>query len=75
MENRHVLDEESEDDHRIGHELELGEVLNIILTSDAKDLSASKERIYMNVPLEAVLAFSVIYTADIAENFALFNMI
>ena len=55
-----ALDEESEDGHRIGDELEMGDVLNIILTSDAKALSASKERIYMNVPLEAVLAFSVI---------------
>ena len=70
-----ALDEESEDGHRIGDELEMGDILNIILTSDAKALSASKERIYMNVPLEAVLAFSVIYTADIAENYALFNMI
>ena len=70
-----ALDEESEDGHRIGDELELGDVLNIILTSDAKALSASKERVYMNVPLEAVLAFSVIYTADIAENYELFKMI
>ena len=70
-----ALDEESEDGHRIGDELEMGDILNIILTSDAKALSASKERVYMNVPLEAVLAFSVIYTADIAENYALFNMI
>lgn len=70
-----ALDEESEDGHRIGDELEMGDLLNIILTSDAKALSASKERVYMNVPLEAVLTFSVIYTADIAENYALFNMI
>ena len=69
------LDEESEDGHRIGDELELGDVLNIILTSDAKALSASKERVYMNVPLESVLAFSVLYTADIAENYALLKMI
>lgn len=70
-----ALDEESEDGHRIGDELEMGDVLTIILTSNTKALSASKERVYMNVPLEAVLAFSVIYTADIAENYALFNMI
>ena len=70
-----ALDEESEDGHRIGDELELGDVLNIILTSDIKALNASKERVYMNVPLEAVLAFSVIYTADIAENYTLFKMI
>ena len=53
-----ALDEESEDGHRIGDELELGDVLNVILTSDAKALSASKERVYMNVPLESVLAFT-----------------
>jgi hypothetical protein len=28
----------------------------------------------MNVPLEAVLAFSFMYTAEIAENYALFKM-
>jgi hypothetical protein len=70
-----ALDKESEDGHRIGDELEMGDVLNVILTSDPKALSASKERVYMNAPLEAVLAFSVIYTADIAENYALFKMI
>ena len=70
-----ALDEESEDGHRIGDELELGDILNVILTSDAKALSASKERVYMNVPLESVLAFSVLYTADVAENYALFKMI
>jgi hypothetical protein len=70
-----ALDEESEDGHRIGDELELGDVLNVILTSDAKALSASKERVYMNVPLESVLAFSVLYDAEIAANYALFKMI
>jgi hypothetical protein len=29
----------------------------------------------MNVPLESILAFSFLYTADIAENYALFKMI
>ena len=70
-----ALDEESEDGHRIGDELELGDVLNVILTSDAKALSASKERVYMNVPLESVLAFSALYDAEIAANYALFKMI
>jgi hypothetical protein len=70
-----ALDRESEDGHRVGDELEVGDVLNVILTSDSKALSVSKERIYMNVPLESVLTFSIIYTADIAENYALFKMI
>jgi hypothetical protein len=70
-----ALDEKSEDGHRIGDELELGDILNVILTSDAHALSVSKERIYMNVPLESTIAFSVLYTADIAENYALFKMI
>jgi hypothetical protein len=48
-----ALEEESEDGHRIGDELELGDVLNVILTSDAKALVALKERIYMNVPSKA----------------------
>lgn len=69
-----ALDEESEDGHKVGDELEIGDVLNVILTSDAKALAVSKDRVYMNVPLESVLAFSIIYTADIAENYALFKM-
>jgi hypothetical protein len=68
------LDEESEDGHRVGDELDVGDVLNVILTSDTKALSASKERVYMNVPLESILAFSFLYTVDIAENYALFKM-
>jgi len=70
-----ALDEESEDGHRVGDELEVGDVLNVVLTSDAQALSVSKERVYMNVPLESVLTFSFLYTADIAENYALFKMI
>ncbi len=70
-----ALDKESEDGHKIGDELEIGDVLNVILTSDAQALRVSKERVYMNVPLESVLAFSILYTADIAENYALFKMI
>jgi hypothetical protein len=70
-----ALDKESEDGHRVGDELEVGDVLNVILTSEPKALTVSKERVYMNAPLEAVLGFSILYTADIAENYALFNMI
>jgi hypothetical protein len=47
----------------------------VILTSEPIALSVSMERAYLNVPLEAVLAFSILYTADIAENYALFKMI
>jgi hypothetical protein len=70
-----ALDEESEDGHRIGDELDVGDVLNVILTSDAKAVSVSGEKVYLNVPLESVLTFSFLYTADIAENFSLFKMI
>jgi hypothetical protein len=69
------LDEESEDGHRIGDELAVGDVLNVILTSDSKALRVSGEKVYMNVPLESVLMFSFLCTADIAENYALFKMI
>ncbi len=69
-----ALDEESEDGHRVGDELAVGDVLNVILASDAGAVNMSKDRVYMNVPLEAVLAFSFLYTADIAENYALFKL-
>lgn len=70
-----ALDEESEDGHKIGDELEVGDVLNVILTSDPKAVRLSGEKVYMNAPLESVLAFSFLYTTDIAENYALFKMI
>lgn len=69
------LDEASEDGHKIGDELGVGDVLTVILTSESKALKVSKDKVYMNVPLESVLAFSFLYTADIAENYALFKMI
>ena len=69
-----ALDEESEDGHRVGDELAMGDVLNVILTSDANAMRVSRDKVYMNVPLEAILAFSFIYTADMAENYALFKM-
>jgi len=46
-------------------------VLNIILNSEPQALNASKERTYMNAPLEAVPAFSALYVAEIAETYAL----
>ena len=69
-----ALDEESEDGHKIGDELAIGDVLNVILTSDPQAINMSKDRVYMNVPLEAVIALSFIFTADMAENYALFKM-
>jgi hypothetical protein len=50
-------------------------VLNIILIPEPQALNASKEGANMNVPLEAVLSFNVLYTADIAETYALFKVI
>ena len=70
-----ALDEESEDGHKVGDELQMGDVLNVILTSDPKTVRVSREKVYMNAPLESVLAFSFLYTSDIAENYALFKMI
>jgi hypothetical protein len=69
------LDQESEDGHKIGDELAMGDVLNVILTSDPQAVMVQGDKAYMNVPLESILAFSFLYTADIAENYALFKMV
>ncbi len=69
------LDQESEDGHRIGEELAIGDVLTVLLTSDKNAMRLSGEKVYMNVPLEAVLAFSILYTADMAENYVIFKMV
>ena len=68
------LDEASEDGHKIGDELAVGDVLTVILTAESQAVKISKDKVYMNVPLEDVLAFSFLFTADIAENYALYNM-
>jgi hypothetical protein len=60
---------------RVGHELDVSVVLNIILNSEPQALIASKERVYMNAPLEAVPTFSALYIAEIAETYALFKVI
>ena len=69
-----ALDEESEDGDKVGDELEVGDLLTVILTSNAKAVRVSKDKVYMNVPLEEVLAFSFLFTADMAENYAVFKM-
>ena len=69
-----ALDEVSEDGHRIGDELAMGDVLTVILTSKSKAARISKEKVYMNVPLEDVLVFSFLYTADMAENYAVYKI-
>jgi hypothetical protein len=69
------LDKASEDGHPIGDELAVGEVLNVILSTDPNAIKVSRDKTYLNVPLESVLAFSFLYTADIAENYALFKMV
>ncbi|MGD6850701.1 MAG: hypothetical protein ACQCN6_01420 [Candidatus Bathyarchaeia archaeon] len=68
------LDEKSEDGHRIGDELAVGDVLNVILTAEPNALQISGEKVYMNVPVESVLAFSFLYDAEIAESYALLKM-
>lgn len=69
-----ALDEESEDGHKIGDELAIGDTLTVILTSKAKAVNVSKDKVYVNVPLDEILAFTFLYTADMAENYALFKM-
>jgi len=69
------LNEVSEDGHRVGDELAVGDVLTVILTSDSKALKVAKDRVYMNVPLESVLVFSFLYTAEMAENYSFFKMV
>ena len=69
-----ALDEASEDGDKVGDELAVGDVLTVILTSKIRAVSVSKDKVYMNVPLEEILAFSFLYTVDMAENYALFNM-
>ncbi|MGD0070922.1 MAG: hypothetical protein ABSB71_05120 [Candidatus Bathyarchaeia archaeon] len=69
-----ALEEASEDGHKIGDELAVGDVLTVILTPESQAVKISKDKVYMNVPLKEVLAFSFLYTADMAENYALFNM-
>jgi hypothetical protein len=69
-----ALDEVSEDGHKIGDELAMGDVLTVILTSKSKAAEISKEKVYMNVPLEDVLVFSFLYTADMAQNYALYKI-
>ena len=69
-----ALDEVSEDGDKVGDELAVGDVLTVILTSKTRAVNVSKDKVYMSVPLEEVLAFSFLYTADMAENYALFKM-
>ena len=69
-----ALDEKSEDGDKVGDELALGDLLTVILTSNAKAVKVSRDKVYMNVPLQEVLAFSFLYTAEMAENYALFKM-
>ena len=69
-----ALDDISEDGDKIGDELAVGDLLTVILTAKKKAVKVSKDKVYMNVPLNEVLAFSFLFTADIAENYALFKM-
>jgi len=69
-----ALDEESADGDKIGDELGIGDLLTVILTSKDKPVKVSKDKVYMNVPLDQVLAFSFLFTADMAENYAVFKM-
>jgi len=69
-----ALDEESEDGHKVGDELSVGDVLTIILTSNSKAVRVSRDKVYMNVPLDRVLAFTLLYTAEMAGNYAFVKM-
>ncbi len=69
-----ALDEKSEDGHKIGDELAVGDTLTVVLTSKSNAVTASKDQVLVNAPLEEILAFTFLYTADMAANYALFKM-
>ncbi len=69
------LDEQSEDGHPVGDELTIGDVLTVFLVSDNNAMQVSGEKVYLNVPLRDVIAFSVLYTAEMAENYAVYKMV
>jgi hypothetical protein len=69
-----ALDDVSEDGHKIGDELAVGDILTVILTANKKAVKVSKDKLYLNVPLEEALIFSFLFSADMAENYALFKM-
>jgi hypothetical protein len=69
-----ALDEKSQDGHKIGDELNLGDVLTVILTTKSKAPNITKEKVFMNLALEEVLVFSFLYTADMVENYAFYKM-
>jgi hypothetical protein len=69
-----ALDKESEDGDKVGDELEIGDLLTVILTTKAKSVKVTKDKVYLNIPLKDILAFSFLFTADMAENYALFKM-
>jgi hypothetical protein len=60
--------------HRSGDELVVGAILNVDFNAESNALRVSGEKVYMNVPVESVLAFSFLYDAEIAENYSLFRM-
>ncbi len=70
-----ALDEKVHDEHMLGDELEMGDVIDVILTSEIDALMVEGEKAYLNVPLENILSFNFLYTAEIAENYALYKMI
>lgn len=69
------LDQQSEDGHPVGDELEIGDVLTVFLVSDKNAMRISGEKVYMNVPLQGVMAFSILYNAEMAENYAVYKMV
>lgn len=69
-----ALDEVSQDGHKIGDELVMGDVLTVILTSKSNAAKVSTDKVFMNVSLEEVLVFSFLFTADMAENYAFYKM-
>jgi hypothetical protein len=69
------LDQQSEDGHPVGDELEIGDVLTVFLVADKNAMRISGEKVYMNVPLQGVMAFSILYNAEMAENYAVYKMV
>jgi hypothetical protein len=61
-------------DIKIGNELAMGDVLTVILTAKSNAAKVSKDKVFTNLPLEEVLVFSFLFTADIAENYTFYKM-
>lgn len=69
------LDETLENNENLGDQLNPGDIVTVILTTNLQAVRVQNGKAEFDIPLDEILAFSFTYSKEMAENYMLYNSV